>query len=85
MLPFPILEEKVRHQEANGDPNWVGRGTAPTPENFQHFTITGDALVLHFPPYQVGPYSDGDAIVTILSSILDPSGPLGKTPSAATR
>ena len=88
-LARPILAERVRKQQANGDAEWITTGIAPTPDNFKRFTITDNALVIHLAPYQVGPYSDGDSIVTIpasaLQTVLDPSGPLGKTPSAASR
>lgn len=47
------------------DIDYLNQGTAPAAENFQNFTINGDALVLIFPPYQVGPYALGTQTVTI--------------------
>ena len=47
------------------DIKYMNEGTAPETKNFQSFTINGDALVLIFPPYQVGPYALGTQTVTI--------------------
>lgn len=56
---------------------YLNQGTAPAAKNFQNFTINADALVLIFPPYQVGPYALGTQTVTIplaqLEDILKPT------------
>lgn len=83
------LNAQLRAGTWASDPDSIAIGTEPKPENFELYTITANTLVLRFPPYQVGPYVAGDATVEIpasaLESILDPAGPLGKTPSAASR
>lgn len=56
----------------------IDEGTAPEPENFSRFepmagdgeTLTGLRFV--FPPYQVGPYSDGTQQVEVPASVLLP-------------
>lgn len=46
-------------------PEMIEKGTGPKPQNFQCFTLTPNALVLHFQEYQVGPYVSGPAKVTV--------------------
>jgi hypothetical protein len=50
---------------ASADPDWIGRGAAPSPENFQHFSLTLDAVVFHFEQYAVAPYSAGIQTVEV--------------------
>ncbi len=45
-------------------------GTTPDADNFQNFYLEGDALVMVFPPYQVGPYAIGTQEVRIPRSSL---------------
>jgi len=40
-------------------------GTTPDADNFQNFYLDGNALVIVFPPYQVGPYAIGTQEVRI--------------------
>jgi len=40
-------------------------GTAPTEENFKHFTFTDTAVTVYFEQYQVAPYAAGEQTVTI--------------------
>lgn len=40
-------------------------GTAPSEENFKHFTFTDDAVIIYFEKYQVAPGSYGEQRVTI--------------------
>ena len=55
-------------------------GLIADPANFEVFTITPHALILHFQEYQVGPYASGPATTTIpwnaLSSVMSPVSPL---------
>ncbi len=55
-------------------------GLIPDPTNFQVFSITPSALIIHFQEYQVGPYASGPATTVIpwsaLSAVLSPVGPL---------
>lgn len=46
-------------------PEMIEKGTGPEPQNFQCFTLTPNALILHFQEYQVGPYVSGPAEVTV--------------------
>ncbi len=56
----------------------IDAGTAPKAENFAEFQPVVDAngritaLRFVFPPYQVGPYSDGTQIVDVPASVLLP-------------
>lgn len=56
---------------------YLNQGTTPEEANFQNFTITGNNLVLIFPPYQVGPYALGTQTVSIplveLKDVLKPA------------
>jgi len=58
------------------DADWIARGTAPVPENYENWVLTPDALVFTFEPYQVAAYAAGPQIVTIpladLADILAP-------------
>jgi hypothetical protein len=47
------------------DEQWLADGTAPTPENYQNFVFTEDALVFTIPQYQVAPYAAGPQTATI--------------------
>jgi hypothetical protein len=40
-------------------------GAAPNPENYSHWSITPDGLVIYFDPYQVAAYAAGPQQVTI--------------------
>jgi len=61
---------KVLGPDANLE--YLNQGTEPKDLNFENFAIESDALVLIFPPYQVGPYALGTQIVTIpLSQLKD--------------
>ncbi len=55
-------------------------GTAPTAENFAHWTVTEQELVITFDEYQVAPYAMGTPHVSIpfasVRTLLDPAGPL---------
>lgn len=51
------------------DTDYIASGTLPEADSFQNWYLDGAALVLVFPPYQVGPYAIG--------TILDPI-PLSK-------
>lgn len=56
----------------------IDEGTAPEPENFAHFEPVPAAggrlraLRFVFPPYQVGPYSDGVQTVEVPAAVLLP-------------
>lgn len=55
----------------------INTGTEPTDQHFQNFYLIEDALVILFPPYQIGPYSLGPQELSIsrseLKNILKPS------------
>ena len=62
------------------DPEWVARGTAWNPENYQRWTMAPHGLQLTFDAYQVGSYAEGAHEVVmpyaLLRASLDPKGPL---------
>lgn len=41
------------------DTDYLHSGIAPEPDSFQNWYISGNSLVIVFPPYQVGPYALG--------------------------
>lgn len=58
------------------DPVWIASGTAPSPENYQSFALTADALVFFFPPYQLASYAAGPQTISLpLSQIADVLAP----------
>lgn len=69
-------EDRARLLATGG--RMIDEGTAPVAANFQHFEPVpggGDrlrALRFVFPPYQVGPYSDGVQTVEVPASVLWP-------------
>jgi uncharacterized protein YecT (DUF1311 family) len=58
------------------DPDWLARGTAPEPDNYQAILPGPDGLTLTFPPYAVAPYAAGPQEVEIpygeLGGVLNP-------------
>ncbi len=63
-----------------GLPEFVTPGTEPTADNFAHWTLSDQDLVITFDQYQVAPGAAGTPHVSIpfasLRTILDPTGPL---------
>lgn len=57
-------------------------GADPSPENYQHWNITADGLMITFDEYQVADYAAGQQAVSVpysaLKDLIDPQGPLGK-------
>lgn len=64
-----------------GEYSWA-EGLDPTEENFAAFTLAADSLVLHFAPYQVGPYSAGSFRAAVayadFADILADDAPVGR-------
>lgn len=52
---------KTIGEMSGGEPNmeYIESGTLPIADSFQNFYLEAGALVLLFPPYQVGPYAIG--------------------------
>lgn len=69
-------DDRLRLMRSGG--RMIDEGTAPTPDNFAHFEPVPDAggrlraLRFVFPPYQVGPYSDGVQTVEVPAAVLLP-------------
>ena len=63
----PIVQESLLMQlEDMSDADWIADGTGDEVfENYQNFVVTDEALVFHFPPYQVAPYAAGPQSVSI--------------------
>jgi hypothetical protein len=66
----PQIAKAYEVPEAELDRSMVDAGTTPFSDNFQNFYFEGDALVLLFPPYQVGPWALGTQEVSIPRSDL---------------
>ena len=57
---------------SDADTDYIASGTLPEADSFQNWYLDGAALVLVFPPYQVGPYSLGTVLNPIpLSKLSD--------------
>ena len=74
----PQADPAVLKQQLKNATDMVEQGTEPKLENFVDFEpVLGadgkiDALRFVFPPYQVGPYSDGTQKVEVAASVLLP-------------
>lgn len=72
------LEPDERQQLVRSGGRMIEDGSGPEPGNFEHFEPQMgpdgriQALRFVFPPYQVGPYSDGTHYVTVPAEILLP-------------
>lgn len=72
------LEPDERQQAVRSGGRMIEEGSAPDPANFAHFEPQMDAsghiraLRFVFPPYQVGPYSDGTHYVVVPAELLLP-------------
>lgn len=72
------LEPGERSQLVRSGGQMIDEGSGPDPANFAHFEPvmgTGgriQALRFVFPPYQVGPYSDGTQSVVVPAGVLAP-------------
>lgn len=53
---LPLIAERTQSQISEVDTDYIASGTMAEEDAFQNFYLEGDALVLVFPPYQVGPY-----------------------------
>jgi len=70
-----ILSQKSREAlyaelEENAVSDMLEAGTTPDEDNYQNFYLQGDALVIIFAPYQVGPWAIGTQEVRIPKSEL---------------
>lgn len=72
------MEPGERNQLVRSAAQMIDQGSTPDPENFAHFEPVMDAggriqaLRFVFPPYQVGPYSDGIQAVVVPAGVLLP-------------
>lgn len=72
------LDPAERTQVVRSAGRMIDEGSQPDPDNFRHFEPVLDAsgalraLRFVFPPYQVGPYSDGMQTVDVPASVLLP-------------
>lgn len=72
------LEPDERRRLLGSSTRMINEGSGPDPENFANFEPVMDArggieaLRFVFPPYQVGPYSDGVQTVVVPAEILRP-------------
>jgi hypothetical protein len=72
------IEPAERAQVVRSAGRMIDEGSQPDPDNFRHFEPALDAggriraLRFVFPPYQVGPYSDGVQTVEVPAALLLP-------------
>ncbi len=62
---FEDIKRQMEDMGIEPDLEWIRDGTEPVEENYSHFLITAEGLVIKFLPYQVGPWASGDFSVTI--------------------
>jgi len=83
---YAIDDLKKQGKKAGDDAmledDWIQKGAAADPANFDNWTITKQGLELTFDPYQVGPYAAGPQQVlapyAALRDIIKPDGPVGQ-------
>ena len=60
----------------------IDSGAAPTPKNYQSWTITKQGLGINFDAYQVGPYAAGPQFVLVpyatVKDVINPEGPIAQ-------
>ncbi len=62
----------LKKEDGNSREIWLRRGIAPDNVNYQHFMFKKSGLEILFPPYQIGPWSDGEIKITIPYQELNP-------------
>ena len=78
------LKKQSNAKGADGmlDESSIKTGAAPTPKNYQSWTITRKGLGINFDAYQVGPYAAGPQFVTVpysvIKDLINPDGPIGQ-------
>jgi Protein of unknown function (DUF3298)/Deacetylase PdaC len=81
------IEDLKKQSKAKGpdsmlDDSSIRSGAAPTPKNYQSWTITKKGLGINFDSYQVAPYAAGPQFVMVPYSAIkehvNPDGPLGQ-------
>lgn len=65
-----ILADREQVDISEVDTDYIAQGSAPKAEDYQDWYLSGNNLVIVFPPYQVGPYALGTIEMPVpLSSI----------------
>lgn len=64
-LAYFYTVKYYEEQNIEYDEEWIKEGTKANLENYSHFSIIDDGLILVFVPYQVGPHSDGEIKILI--------------------
>ena len=78
---IPQADPAVLKEQLKNAADMIEQGTEPKPGNFANFEPVLDAggkiaaLRFVFPPYQVGPYSDGTQTVEVPAAVLLPHVP----------
>lgn len=64
---YPMVKEQLMKKISAPDKDWIkkGSGQESTLENYKHFVLDGENLVIIFPPYQVAPFAEGTQEVKI--------------------
>jgi hypothetical protein len=81
---FAIADLKKQGSEKGLLEDQIKEGAAPTPKNYQSWTIRKQGLGINFDAYQVGPYAAGPQFVLVpfsaLKDLINPDGPIGQFP-----
>ena len=78
------LKKQSNAKGADGmlDESSIKSGAAPSPKNYQSWTITRKGLGINFDAYQVGPYAAGPQFVTVpyslIKDLISPDGPISQ-------
>jgi hypothetical protein len=78
------IEDLKKQSKGDGmlDESSIKSGAAPSPKNYQDWTITKKGLGINFDAYQVGPYAAGPQFVNVpysaLKELINPEGPVGQ-------
>lgn len=65
VLSYYYVMKQYEEKEQKGLEEWVKTGTAADIHNYQNFSFNETGLAILFPPYQVGPWSEGEINITI--------------------
>lgn len=78
------LKKQSKAEGSDGmlDDDWIQKGAAADPVNYNNWSISKKGLAITFDPYQVGPYAAGPQHVLVpystLKDIIKPDGPAGQ-------
>lgn len=65
VLSYYYIMKQYEEKKIEGIADWVKAGTKAELNNYQNFSFTENGFQILFPPYQVGPWSEGEITITI--------------------